>query len=155
MRNEEREVRNGEDFIEIRILGAVRKLLTVRVNEILGDLEFPIPAIELGEYTGATAISPAITLSTCERSEKERVILLEAYSTTIAFSLSESPESELYCYAYAAAVCKALAEDPVLGGVVDRAVITGKKYQPPKKPNCGEGWEAVLSLRVTIEGMKE
>ena len=106
-----------EDFIEPRILGAINKLLTLQVNEILSDLGFPIPAIEVGEFAGATAISPVISLSTCERSEKERIIRLDAYSLTITFNLPETPESELHCYAHAAAVCKALEENPTLGGI--------------------------------------
>ena len=46
----------------------------------------------------------------------------------------------------------ALKENPTLGGVVDRAVVCGEKYAPPKKPTFGQGWEIVLSLRVTVEG---
>ena len=141
-----------EDFVEVKILGAVRKLLVVRVNEILGDLEFPMPAIEFGEFAGVTAVSPAISLSNCERSEKERIIRLDAYFLAITFSLPETPESELHCYAYASAICMALEEDSTLGGIVDRTVISGKKYVPPKKPNCGVGWEMVLTLRITVEG---
>jgi len=57
----------------------------------------------------------------------------------------------LYCYGYASAVCKALGENPSLGGVVDRAVVSGKKYSSPKKPGCGEEWETVITLRVTVE----
>ena len=142
----------SNDFIEQRIIGTIRKLLTVRVNELLGDLDFHIPLIELGEYVGNTAVSPAITLSTCERSEKERIIQLDAYSLIIAFSLPENPDSELHCYIYAWAVCKAVEENPALGGVVDRAVINGKKYIVPKEHNCGQGWEIVLTLRITVEG---
>ncbi|GHV19027.1 hypothetical protein FACS189493_8640 [Spirochaetia bacterium] len=39
------------------------------------------------------------------------------------------------------------------GGMVDRAVLTGKKYTPPKTAYCGEGWQAVFFLRVTVEGL--
>jgi hypothetical protein len=46
----------------------------------------------------------------------------------------------------------ALKENPTLGGVVDRAVVVGEKYAPPKKPTFGQGWEVVLTLRVTVEG---
>ena len=70
----------------------------------------------------------------------------------ITFSLPENPDSELHSYIYAWAVCKAVEENSSLGGVVDRAVITGKKYIQPKKANCGVGWEIVLSLRITVEG---
>jgi hypothetical protein len=96
-------------------------------------------------------VAPAVSLASCERSEKERIVLVDAYSVAICFSLLDTVESEWHCYSYAAAVTKALGEDPTLGGTVDRAVITGKKYIQPKKPNCGEGWGLVLFLRVTVE----
>ena len=140
-----------KDMIEIRIIEAVRKLLAGRVNELLGESEYKIPLIEFGNYQGGNSIVPEIALSNCERTEKERVIRLDSYSVTIALSLSEMPESELYCYAYAGAIGRALYDDPTLGGVVDKAVITGKKYIKPKIPQCGESWELVITLRLTIE----
>ena len=140
------------DFIEARIISAVRGLLVGRVNKILGEMEFAVPAVELGEYLGGSVVVPVIVLSTCERSEKERIIRLDVYSLTIAFSVPESPESELYCYAYAAAVEKALGENMALDGTASRAVLIGKKYVAPKKPHCGDSWEVVLTLRVTVEG---
>jgi hypothetical protein len=106
------------------------------------------------DYGGGYAAVPMIVLSSCERTEKERIIFLDAYTLTITFSLIDMPESELYCYAYSAAFSKALNNDVTLGGVADRAVIIGKKYMPPKKPNCGQGWELIITMRVTIEGMK-
>ena len=140
-----------KDLIEPRILNATRKLLTERVNEVLRDSEYSIPNIEFGDYMGEYAVAPVILLSACERTEKERIVRVDAYLMTIAFSLPDVPESELYCYAYSGAIGRAFYNDPTLGGVVDRAVITGKKYVQPKKPNCGEGWELQISLRVTIE----
>jgi len=141
----------NNEFIEQRILEAVRGLLTGRVNEILGDWQNVIPLFEFSDYQGRAAVVPALTLSGCERTEKERLIRLDAYSLSITFTLQETPESELYCYAYAAAVCKALGENSTLGGVADRAVITGKKYTPPNKRCGGNEWETAISLRVTIE----
>ena len=114
-------------------------------------MELPVPPVEMGEYSGGSVVVPVINLSTCERSEKERIIRLDAYSLTIVFSVPESPENELHCYAYAAAVEKALGENQALGGVASRAVLVGKKYAAPKKPHCGDGWEVVLTLRVTVE----
>jgi hypothetical protein len=143
-----------KNFIEQQIISAVRGLLTKKVNELLGEMEFNIPLVEFGNYSSDTAIVPVISLASCERTEKERIILLDAYSLTITFSFLETPECELFCYAYSAAVCKALGENPTLGGVADRAVVTAKKYVPPKKADCGQGWEAVISMRVTVEGMK-
>jgi hypothetical protein len=140
-----------KEFVEQLILKAVRKLLAVRVNELLAETDFAIPHLELSEYRGASVAAPVIVLSTCERTEKERIVRLDAYSLTIAIALSDTPDSELHCYAYAAAVDKALAEDPALGGVASRAALTGKKYVPPKREHCGDGWEVVLTLRVTVE----
>ncbi|MDR0442546.1 MAG: hypothetical protein LBH44_03970 [Treponema sp.] len=141
------------DFVEMRIIEAVRGLLTGRVNELLGTVQYAIPIVEIGDYTGASVVSPTLALASCERSEKERIIKLDVYSLTITFTLPETPDSELHCYVYAWAVCKALEENTTLGGVVDRAVISGKKYIKPKKVNCGQGWELAITLRVTVEGM--
>jgi hypothetical protein len=69
----------------------------------------------------------------------------------ITFTLPETFETESHCYAITAAVCMALKENPTLGGIVDRAVVTGERYVPPKKPHCGEGWGVVINLRITVE----
>jgi hypothetical protein len=118
----------------------------------LGETEYPIPLIEFGNYRGDSAVFPVITLSTCERSEKERIIRLDAYTLTIAFTVPEYPDGERNCYAYAAAIGRALSENPALGGAASRAVLAGKKYTPPKHPGTGEGWELILTLRITAEG---
>jgi hypothetical protein len=138
-------------LIEHKITAAVRGLLTGRVNEILRDEDFSTPIIEFGDHGCGYAVAPVIALTSCERTEKERIIRQNAYSLTIAFSLPESFEVESQCYAYAGAVCMALKENPTLGGVVDKARITGEKYTPPKKPHCGEGWGVTITLRVTVE----
>jgi len=138
-------------FIEQQIIKAVREILTECINGFLIDVKQPVPPVEFGDYVGNYAVSPVITLSTCERSEKERIIQLDTYSLTVTFTLPETAESESYCYVYSGAVSKAVFENPTLGGIVDRAVITQKKYLSPKKPNCGEGWRLEVSLRITIE----
>ena len=145
------------DFIETKIMSAIRRLLMGQVNAMLGELEYQVPLIEFSEHRNDSVVVPIISLASCERTEKERIIRLDAYSLTITLSFpetwspSEPLESELYCYAYAGAVSRAVYDDPTLGGVVDRAVITEKKYLQPKKPNCGEGWGVVINLRITIE----
>jgi hypothetical protein len=139
-------------FIEEAISGAVKRLLTGRVNEVLQQWEIFVPIIEFGVIGSNYAAAPVISLATCELTEKERIIRLDAYSLTVTFSLQEHKDGELYCYAYSAAVCKAIGENSTLGGVADRAVVTGKKYVPPKKPNCGEGWGVIIILRITVEG---
>lgn len=143
----------SNDFIELRINNAVRGLLTGRVNEIINGWNFFLPLVEFSDYCGSSAITPVITLSSCEQTEKDRIIKLDTYSMIISFSIPETTDSELYCYAYANAFSKALGEDVTLGGVVDRAVITNKKYVPPKKLSCGMEWEVIISLRVTVEQM--
>jgi hypothetical protein len=142
-----------KDFIEQQIIEAVRGLMAGRVNEILSKWEFLVPVVEFSNFANRHTVVPAISLTSCERSEKERIIRLDAYSLSISFTLPETQETELYCYGYAAAICKAIGENPTLGGVVDRAVVSGKKYSQPKKPGCGEDWEMVIALRVTVEGM--
>jgi hypothetical protein len=122
------------------------------VNELLGETEYPIPPVEFGSYRGGSVVSPVITLSICERTEKERIIRLDAYTLTITFVVPGHPAGERNCYAYASSVATALRENPTLGGVASRAVLTGKKYAPPKHPGTGEGWGLILALRVTVEG---
>jgi hypothetical protein len=144
-------------YIEESIVGGVKGLLVGRVNELLGEAEFAVPPIELGRYRGGDVAVPVIRLSTGERTEKERIVRAEAYSLTIAFVVPDVPSDqrsvgERRCYAYAAAAVTALGEDPTLGGVVDRAELTGKRYSPPKQPGAGGSWELVLSLRITTEG---
>jgi hypothetical protein len=139
-------------FIEEKIIGAVKALLLGAVNDYLADLQFPVSPVELGEgFGGGVAVRPVIRLVSCERTEKERIIGVDAYGLSIGFAAPE-PEGELACYAYASAVVLALRDDSTLGGAVDRAVLTGKKYTAPKCPGCGD-WEVVLSLRLVVEGI--
>jgi len=139
-------------YIEEAIIEAVKRLLAGRVNEILRETQCTVPIIEFGDNGRGYAVVPVITLAGCERTEKERIIQLDAYSMTISLALHETPESELFCYAYSGAISRAFCDDPALGGIVDRAVITGKKYVPPNKPLCGQGWELAITIRITVEG---
>jgi hypothetical protein len=141
------------DFIEQQVIVAVKKLLTGRVNEIIESRQFFCPIIEFGSFASSTVVTPSVALAGCEQTEKERIIKLDAYLITINFNFDDSLDSELYCYSFSSAVEKALKEDVTLGGVADRATISGKKYTPPKNKGCGEGWALSLNLRVTVEGM--
>ena len=144
---------NRELFIEEAIVGAIKRLITGRVNEILNNWNFVVPLFEFSDYKGSTAITPVITLSSCEQTEKERIIKLDTYSMTISISTPENIESELYLYGYSHAFEKALREDVTLGGFVEKAVVINKKYLPPKKPNCGMELELIINLRITVENM--
>jgi hypothetical protein len=86
---------NRELFMEARITDAVKQLLTGQVNELLSELQFTIPLIEFSDYEGADVVVPVVTLAGCERIEKERLILLDAYNLTIGFSIPETTEREL------------------------------------------------------------
>ena len=141
-----------QDFIELQIVSAVRELLTGKVNELLGDMPLQIPFIEFSDYKGGAAVVPVIALSSCERSEKERLLLIDAYSLTITFNVPETADVELFCYAYAAAVGKALYLNPTLGGIADKVLVTEKKYIQPKMANIGKDWQVLISLRITVEG---
>jgi len=137
-------------FIEQQIIEAVRMLLTEQVNKILSDWELLTPIIEFSKYS--KAINPVVTIASCETTEKERIIRLDAYTLTISFNVFDSEDSEIFCYGYAHAINRAINENSTLGGVVDRAVVTNRKYTPPKVANCGMDWENVITLRVTVEG---
>jgi hypothetical protein len=152
-------------YIEESIVGAAKRLLLGRVNELLEEVEYPLPHLEFGNYRGGSAVVPAISLAVCERTEKERVIRVDAYVLTIAFTVPERAPfglpngnaenqgfSATCCYAYASSVATALQENPTLGGTVDRAALAGKKYAPPKHLGTGGDWTVVLSLRLTVEG---
>jgi hypothetical protein len=140
-----------ELFIGEILLNSLKKLLSGRVNELLEETEYPIPLIEFGTYRGGSVVVPAISLSTCERGEKERIVRLDAYTLTVTFTVPEHPEKERNCYTYALSVATALRENSALGGAVDRVVLTGKKYTSPKQRGTGGDWRMVLTLRITIE----
>jgi hypothetical protein len=141
------------DFIEQQIITAIRGLLSGRVNELLGEMDFYIPLVEFTNFTSGNIVAPIVEISSCERTEKERIIFIDAYAVTVIFNVPETPESEKYCFAYAAAFNNALRENPTLGGVADRAQFTGRKHQPPKNKNCGQEWQLVIKMRVTVETM--
>jgi len=121
----------------------------------MSNWNYLIPLFEFSDYCGTSAITPVISLSSCERTEKERIIQIDVYSMTITISLPESPESELYCYGYAYAINKALCEDVTFGGIVNSAIITSEKVVPPKVARCGMSWDLILTLRITVEGISK
>jgi len=139
------------DFIEQKIIEAVRGLLTGRVNEILGEMSFKVPLIEFGIFRGVDVVVPKVELTSCEQTEKERIIKVDTYSLIITIPVLEVIESENICFAYANSIKRALGEDVTLCGIANRTVIAGKKYVPPKKADCGMEWELIVYLRVTVE----
>ena len=140
-------------FTEQKIINAIKKLLTGNFNAYLLQLDFQISVVEFGIFRGVNVIAPLITLASCEQTEKERIVKQDAYSMTVTFPVLDTVESELFCFAYADAFQKVLVDDETLVGVADRAIITAKKYVPPKKANCGMEWELIISLRISVEAI--
>ena len=72
-------------IIQEVVIGTVKSLLTGRVNEILHDEEFDTPVIEFRNYQGESryptdsGVVPVVALASCEKSEKERIICIDAY----------------------------------------------------------------------------
>jgi hypothetical protein len=134
-------------FIEEIIINSLKFLLLGRVNEILGEAEVFIPPVEFAHTPGGGlyAITPEVSVSACERTEKDRIVLLDAYKVTVIFVCPEK-NGERNCYAYAGAVGRALAEDPSLGGAADRAELVKKEYKAPKRAGTGEPRELALTL---------
>ena len=128
-------------FIEQQIINAVRELLSGKVNEVLGELNIKVPLIEFGQYCSESVIVPVIELKTCECTEKERIIRMDAYSLTVTFTFPDTENSDLFGYAYGAVVKRALIENPTLDSVVDRGTIIAKKYEDSK---------LVMTLRLTV-----
>jgi hypothetical protein len=145
---------NRATYIEAIIINSLKSLLAGRVNELVGEAEFLIPPIEFTHKPngGYYSVTPELSVSTCERSEKDRIVLVDAYKVTITFTCPEQ-NGERNCYVYAGAVDRALREYPTLGGTADYALLVKKDYRGPKHPGTGEGWEAVLTLRLTVEGI--
>jgi hypothetical protein len=128
-------------YIEENIQKSIGCLLVGRTNELLGECPFTVPPFELGGVL-PYSVNPVITLTSCERSEKERIVLLDAYTVTLSFDVPEQDGTRL-CYAYTFTFEKALAEDVTLGGVVDRSVVVKKTYTDLR---------VGLTLRCTVEG---
>jgi len=129
-------------YIEESIQGGIECLLVGRFNELLGDVPRAVPLFELGGIL-PYSVNPCILLVACERTEKERIVLVDAYAVTVSFDVPERDDTRL-CYAYAAAIETALAEDSTLGGVVDRVLATKKTYID---------FRVALALRVIVEGL--
>jgi hypothetical protein len=145
-----------EDFyIEEQLLNSVKMLLRGRVNELLGETEFHIPPIEFGQSGFTGSVTPVISLSPCERSEKEWIVQLDAYTLTVTFIAPEHQAGERNCYAYASSVAAALREDPTLSGAASRAELAGKKYSPPKQSGTGGEWELELKIHILVEEMSK
>jgi hypothetical protein len=135
--------------VEERILGAVWVLVLDGVNDELLKMDDDVPELEMrgGCLAGAAYVKHPVRgtvgLEAVERTEKERIVRLDAYRVIVTLNASER-----YCYRYAYALEKAIENDVTLGGIVERVLFEKKVYK--KTLN---GMDAVFTLRITVEGV--
>jgi hypothetical protein len=137
---------------EKRILAAIKNLLEEKVNEYLEGCEFRLPVIDFSSGSGGDYVCPVMKLVTAERTEKDRIIQLDVYTLTLTLSFAfPDRDGERNCYVFAGAAEKALRENHALNGAADWVKMVRKEYKAPRRADTGEGWELVLTLRVTVE----
>ena len=148
---------NGDRVLTVEemIVNGVKRLLVKDVNKLLEGLDFHVPCFEFGNHGGREAVVPGVALSSCERTEKERVVFVDAYAVEITVPVEDiwGCDGERLVFSYGAAIDGAVRLNGSLDGTVSRVVITGKEFIPPKKPRCGDCWVLVMRLRVTVEGL--
>ena len=142
---------NVNDIIKEKLIAVIQDLLTDKVNEILSDMQFPIPLIDFSNNGTDKVIIPSLTLTSCDFAEKEYAMGLCTYLLNITFDVSDMKDSELCYYVYAAAVEKAIKEDVTLGGFAKLVVFSGKKYDLLQKTLAGEKKEVLLYYQITVD----
>ena len=103
---------------EEKVKHGIRRLLVDDVNTLLGGLCFHIPLLEFGTHSGREFAVPAVRLSACELTEKERIVFVNAYAVEITIPVDDLAEwdGELLMYTYGAAIRRAVRLNPSLGG---------------------------------------
>jgi hypothetical protein len=128
--------------VEERIIGAVWGLLLGGVNEVLAEIDDFVPPVERpGAGLAARPARCAVEIAAVERTEKERIVRLDACRVKIMITAFESD-----CYRYAYALEKAIDRDFTLGGVVENVLFEKKVYT--QKTHLVE---AEFGLRITVE----
>jgi hypothetical protein len=148
-----------EEMIENRILThekaitvAVKRLLRVEANKLLEEIEYPIPIIGFRRSTRGDVAIPGIVIFPCERTEKESIMNLLAYTVIIAIPVQDTDDSILHTFMYYAAVTKAFSDNNTLGRCVESGVIIEERIIPPKKLHNDEDWKVIITLRLSVEG---
>jgi len=141
--------------MEGAVLNAVRRLLVDDVNKLLEGLSFHVPLFEFGNHSGREVAVPGVSLSWCGRTEKERVVFVNAYAVEVTVPVEDLREwdGETLMFAYGAAIDTAISLNKSLGGIVDNVLVTKRDYVQPTRRYCGDCWILALKLRVTVEGL--
>ncbi|MDR0908723.1 MAG: hypothetical protein LBM77_03055 [Spirochaetaceae bacterium] len=124
-----------------RVVPAVNDLLDDEGGQTQGGRTPPLPLLDFEACFGSGTVRPEVTVVSCERNKKERIVQVDAYLVEIVIETTD----EAAGFRYAAAFDEALASNSTMGGVADRAVIVGKKYSPV---------DVVITLRVTVEAVR-
>jgi hypothetical protein len=111
--------------IETLILEAVDRRLLPSVNKILGEGSETVPLL-------VDDISVTAAVTGTERTEKERIVGLDAYFCTISFELAELSTCEeegrdSRVFQYGAAFQMAVRADMSLGGIASRCIVAERK----------------------------
>jgi hypothetical protein len=112
--------------VEERILEVVWEVLTRRVNFYLGEMDAVVPFLERegGGVYGRFGVRPVVALDDCESSEKERVLLVDAYTVSVDI---KAPERD--CWFYTHALRCALREDLTLNGIAAEVKFKRTTYK--------------------------
>jgi len=146
---------SAEDFepIETRIAAALERLLLEDANRLLDALPVQLAPIELGEHAGAEIVRPSIAAASSRRTEKERVVLLDAYAIEIKYAVFDRQGQEacrLLPY-YTACIRRAVRRNGTLGGLVDRIALLETRHEPAEKGFAADHWTGTARLRATAE----
>lgn len=146
---------------EEAILIAARALLTGEVNAILAHIEeeeadeVRCPNLEVPSGFSAPPARPGhydLSIAQAETEEKDRIVKVSRYALTVSVEASGRFPA-MQCYRYAAAVERALQENPTLGGVASYVSVTRKNYVFPKVPEGGEPHRLTLTVTVCREAV--
>jgi hypothetical protein len=90
----------------------------------------------------------SLLIAAAERTEKERIVRLDAYTVKITFNAAAS-----FCYRYAYALDKAIEADWTLGGLAERVSFEKRVYKKTFDGRGNPACEAVFTLRITAEAL--
>jgi hypothetical protein len=131
--------------IEEKIEGAVWVLLLSGVNDFLEGIDDDVPALE-GPGFGSRSPGAVVEFAAAERTEKERIVRMDAYTVKITINAAAS-----FCYRYAYALDKAIEADWTLGGLAERIQFEKRVYKKTINGGGNPACKAVFNLRVTVE----
>ena len=138
-------------FIEEAMIEAVKGLLLVGVNELLGTLDEPVSMVNFNKNSPNDVLMPIISASPCEQTKKERLAHLEEYNVHITIPIRDSRDGFFYSWTYFCVLSKVFTDNRTLGGIVVCTEITERRIRPPVKKYNRDKWEVIYTLRATVD----